>query len=100
MNGYAVARKEPYWSRAWTVGGTILGVGTLAVLIDLLSGSAFPQLWLGILDLALGVGVAASVLAVTGAHRPVVFRVGVGLLVLFVLVFLANLLLVANPAWT
>jgi len=90
---------EPYWSRAWTIGGTVVGAGALAVLLDLLARPALSVLWLGILDLVLGLGVAALVLAVTAGHRPVALRVGVGLLVLFVMVFLANLLLVAIPAW-
>ena len=99
MNGYAVARNEPYWSRAWTIGGTAVGAGVLAIFLDLLGGSAFPQLWLGVLDFVLGLGVAALVLTVTAGHRPVALRIGVGLLVLFVSVFFANLLLVAVPAW-
>jgi len=98
MNGYAVARNEPYWSRAWTIGGTFVGAGTVAVLLDLLARPTGSPLWLGLLDLALGVGVATSVLAVTSRHRPLVFRAGVGMVVLFVLVFLANLVLLAFPA--
>jgi len=99
MNGFEAGRREPYWSRAWTIGGAIVGAGALAVLLDLVVGSASSHLWLGLLDLALGISVAASVLAVTGAHRPFVFRAGLGLLVLFVLVFLANLILASLPAW-
>ena len=98
MNGYAVARYEPYWSRAWTIGGAAVAAGSIAVLLDLLAGAAFPQLWLGFLDLFLGVGIAALVVAVTADHRPVALRVGAGLLVLFALVFVANLLLLVLPA--
>jgi len=97
MNGYAVARNGPYWSRAWTIGGTFVGAGALAVLLDLVARPAGSPLWLGVLDLALGFGVATSVLAVTGKHRPVVFRAGVGMLVLFVLVFLLNVVLLSLP---
>jgi len=69
------------------------------MLLDLLVATGASYLWLGLLDLALGVGVAASVVAVTGGHRPLVVRAGVGLLALFILVFAANLILVSVPGW-
>ena len=91
MNNNVTTRHGPYWGRAWTIGASFVGLGSVSVVLDLLNGGTFPLVWLGLVDLVLGIGVAATVLAVTGAHRPTTFRAGAGLLVLFVLVFLANL---------
>jgi len=95
MNAHSATQQRPFWVRAWTIGVVFVGLGALSALLDLLSGGTFPYVWIGVLDFILGIGVAASVLAVTAAHRPTTFRVGAGLLVVFVLVFLANLVLLA-----
>ncbi len=95
MNLTAQSRTGPFWARAWTLSGIFVGAGALAVALDLAAGSVTPRLWWGLSDLGLGVAVAGVVLAVTGGHRPVLFRVGIGLLVLFVALFLGNLLLLA-----
>jgi hypothetical protein len=93
MNGYASPRPYAHPVRTWAVAFLFVAVGFLVFFADLLGWPAAPYLWLGVLELAFGVSLMSLVFVVARAHNPVALRMGLGLLALFLTLFVANLAL-------
>jgi len=89
----------PNEARAWAFGAMFVLLGILSVVLDYLGWPTSPHIWLGFLDLFLGLGVATLAVIVARGHNPAALRIGVVFLAAFVVVFFASLFLVALHAW-
>jgi len=96
MNGYALPRPYAHPVRTWAFAFLFVAAGFLGFVGNIVDWPSAPYLGLGVVELALGAILMSLVFVVAKAHNPLALRVGVGLLTVFVMLFLVNAALIVS----